>query len=150
VIGSPENAGAAPRERQEPAFKPLQPAARIALIVLGTLALAAGVVGLVLPVLPTTPFLLIATGCYVRSSERLYNWLRHHPRLGPPVRDYIARKGISLRVKVISLVIAWAVLGGTALLVVDRVPLKILLIAVAVAKTLFMIRVKTLRADDRE
>lgn len=138
-----------PYERQEQAFKPLPPAARIGLIVLGTLALGVGVVGVLLPVLPTTPFLLIALGCYVRSSERLYNWLRHHPRLGPSVRGYIENKGISLRVKVISLAVAWAVLGGTALWT-DRVALKALLIAVAVAKTLFMLRIKTRNQDDRE
>jgi uncharacterized membrane protein YbaN (DUF454 family) len=139
-----------PYERQKPAFKSLPPAARIGLIVLGTLALGVGVVGLVLPVLPTTPFLLIAIGCYVRSSERLFNWLRHHPRFGTSIQGYVEKKGIPLQVKVISLAIAWAALGGTALLLVERVPLKILLIAVAVAKTVFMVRVKTLRASDWE
>ena len=137
-------------ERQEPAFKPLPPVARIALVVFGTLALGLGVVGLVLPVLPTTPFLLIATGCYVRSSERLFNWLVHHPRLGPSIRGYVEKKGIPLRVKVISLAIAWAVLGGTALFVVERWPLKLVLFAVAVAKTVFMICIKTLSADASE
>jgi uncharacterized membrane protein YbaN (DUF454 family) len=114
--------------------------------VLGTLALGIGAVGLFLPVLPTTPFLLIALGCYVRSSERLYTWLRQHPRFGPAVQNYVEKKGVPLRVKVISLTIAWAVLGGTALLI-DRVPLQVLLIAVAVGKTFFMIRIKTLRQD---
>jgi uncharacterized membrane protein YbaN (DUF454 family) len=137
-------------DRQAPAFKPLPAAARIGLIVLGTLALGAGVVGLVLPVLPTTPFLLIAMGCYVRGSEQLYDWLRRHPRLGPSIQGYVEKKSIPLRVKVLSLAVAWVVLGGTALFVVERLPLKLLLIAVAVAKTVFMVRIKTYKKDQRE
>ena len=132
-----------------PAYKPLPPVARIGLLVLGTLALGLGVVGLLLPVLPTTPFVLIALGCYVRSSERLYNWLRRHPRLGPSVRRYVETKALPLRVKIVSLVVAWAALGATALWLVDRLWVKGLLIAVALAKTVFMVRVPTLRQEEQ-
>ena len=128
-----------------PALKPLRPIIRIVLVGVGTATLGLGVVGLILPILPTTPFLLIAAGCYLRSSERLFNWLVHHPRLGLPVRRYIAQKAIPLKVKVISLAIAWLVLLGTALFLVDKVWLRGLLIALAVAKTVFMVRVQTLR-----
>lgn len=137
------------RGPQGPAFKPLRPAARIVLVVLGTLALGLGIVGAVLPILPTTPFLLIAAGCYVRSSERLYNWLVEHERFGPAVRRYIRHKAIPLRVKIVSLAIAWAVLGGTALFLVDSLWVKALLIAVLLAKTAFMVRVPTLRQERR-
>ena len=135
------------QEHQLPALKPVRPALRIVLLVGGTLALGVGIIGLVLPVLPTTPFLLIAAGCYIRSSPRLYHWLIHHPRLGPSVRRYIAQKAIPLQVKLISLAIAWAVLGGSALFLVQAWWLKGLLIAVALAKTAFMLRVATLDQD---
>ena len=130
--------------QRTPTFKPVRPAVRFVLIAFGTLALGLGIVGLVFPILPTTPFLLIAAGCYVRSSERLFNWLIHHPRFGSAVRHYVAQKAIPLKVKIVSLTIAWVVLLGTALFLVDRVWLKGLLLAVAVAKTMFMTRIKTL------
>ncbi|MEO1199753.1 MAG: YbaN family protein [Pseudomonadota bacterium] len=44
-----------------------------------------GLVGTVLPVLPTTIFLILAAGCFARSSPRLEAWLIDHPVLGPPI-----------------------------------------------------------------
>jgi uncharacterized membrane protein YbaN (DUF454 family) len=88
---------------------------------------------------------LVAAGCYVRSSERLYRWLVGHKRLGPALQRTIEQKAIPLQVKLVSLFIAWAALGASALWLVDRWWLRGLLIAVALAKTAFMVRVPTLR-----
>lgn len=43
-------------------------------IILGTIGLILGAIGAVLPLLPAFPFLLLATVCYAKSSERLHNW----------------------------------------------------------------------------
>lgn len=43
-------------------------------IVFGLIAFSLGTVGILLPVLPTTPFLLIASFCFVRGSEGINNW----------------------------------------------------------------------------
>lgn len=127
-------------------YKPLRPVVRVILIILGTAALIVGIIGIYLPVLPTTPFLLMAAACYLRSSERLFNRLISHPRIGPHINLYLEKKAIPLKVKIISLVIAWSMLGGLALFVVESTIVKVLLLAVGVAKTIVMIRVKTLKA----
>jgi uncharacterized membrane protein YbaN (DUF454 family) len=62
----------------------------------GLLALGAGLIGIVLPLIPTVPFLLLAAFCFARSSERLHDWLVHHPKLGPPIRDW-NRSGVIRR-----------------------------------------------------
>lgn len=84
---------------------------------LGGLFLALGLVGAVLPVIPTTPFLLVAAGCFARSSPRLHHWLRTHPTFGPPVRNWeengaISRPAKQLAVGSMAAVFALSVLFG--------------------------------------
>ncbi|HDQ72387.1 MAG TPA: DUF454 domain-containing protein, partial [Chloroflexi bacterium] len=46
--------------------------------------------------------------CYMVSSPRLHRWLLNHPRFGPHIRSFQQRKAISLKVKIYSLLLAWA------------------------------------------
>jgi len=82
-------------------------AIRYICLVIGLVALVFGIVGMFLPMWPTTPFLLLAAACFVRSSERLYTWLIEHERLGCYVRDYMSGKGIPLKAKRIALGTMW-------------------------------------------
>lgn len=59
---------------------------------------ALGFIGALLPVMPTTIFLILAAGCFARSSPRLERWLLDHPRYGPALRTWreqgaVSRKG---------------------------------------------------------
>ncbi len=70
----------------------------------GTLSLVLGIAGIFLPILPTTPFLLLTSYCYIRSSPRLHRWLLHHPWFGPPLRDWERHRGVRRGVKVAAFV----------------------------------------------
>ena len=46
---------------------------RIIFITLGSIFVSIGAIGVLVPGLPTTPFMILAAACYIRSSDKLYN-----------------------------------------------------------------------------
>ena len=38
-----------------------------------------GMVGIIVPGLPTTIFMILAAGCFFRSSTKMYHWVVSHP-----------------------------------------------------------------------
>ena len=70
------------------------------LFFLGWLSLGLGVLGVALPVLPTTPFVLLAAWCFLRSSPKWNQWIRQHSLFGPLIQDWEARGAIRRRTKV--------------------------------------------------
>lgn len=81
---------------------------RSLLFALGWLSVGLGVLGLFLPLLPTTPFMLLAAGCFARSSERFYRWITSHPRFGPMIADFLAGRGLPVRAKCWAIATLWA------------------------------------------
>ncbi|MBD2836817.1 YbaN family protein [Pseudomonas sp. JM0905a] len=121
------------------------PALRMVLLIIGWLSVALGVIGIFVPVLPTTPFLLLAAACFVRSSRRFYLWLVEHPKLGPWIRDYLEGQGIPLKGKVYALVLMWASITLSCFLV----PLpwaRGFMLTSAVLVSIYILRQKTLRS----
>ncbi len=122
------------------------PALRMVLLVVGWLSVVLGVIGIFVPVLPTTPFLLLAAACFVRSSRRFYLWLVEHPKLGPWIRDYLEGQGIPLKGKVYALVLMWASISLSCFLV----PLpwaRGFMLTSAVLVSIYILRQKTLRSQ---
>ena len=79
--------------------------------VLGFVFLGIALLGVVLPLLPTTPFVLLATACFARSSEKWHQWMLQSATFGPMIRNWEERRCISCRVKLIAIVSMLAV-GG--------------------------------------
>ncbi|MFE8072742.1 YbaN family protein [Marinobacteraceae bacterium S3BR75-40.1] len=109
------------------------------LLCTGCLALASGVLGIFLPLLPTTPFLLLAAACFLRSSPAFYHWLVGHPRLGPFVNNYLDGKGMPRKAKVYTLVLLWSSIGFS-LWWVPLLPVRLLLITIAFSVSLYILR----------
>ena len=117
---------------------------RILLVLSGTLFLGLGILGIFVPVLPTTPFLLLASACYVRSSETLYNWLINTKWAGEYIRNYREGKGIPVRAKFFSVVLLWTTLILSAQFIENSI-VKMLLVLVALAVPLLILSLPTLR-----
>ena len=103
-----------PEPSTPPARRPGR-AAVLAYRTLGVVCVALGTAGVFLPLLPTTVFLIVAVWAFARSSPEWAERIRAHPRLGPYIRDWEARRAIPRRAKLLA--VAMMTLSWTLVLV---------------------------------
>jgi len=128
-------------------YETRNPLLRYSLLALGWLSVALGVLGIFLPVLPTTPFLLLAAACFMRSSRRFYLWLVEHPRLGPWIRDYLSGEGIPRKAKGYAIALMWLSIAISCWLV-PLIWARAFMLTSAVLVSLYILKQKT-RPDRR-
>ncbi|MBD3211259.1 MAG: DUF454 family protein [Candidatus Lokiarchaeota archaeon] len=114
---------------------------RILYYIAGTISLALGIIGMVFPILPTTPFLLLSAACYVRSSEKAYNWLIHNKIFGKIIRDYREGKGLPIKLKVITIILLWITIL-ISIFFITILWIQILLIIIATLVSIHIILIK--------
>lgn len=112
------------------------------LIFLGGLCLILGAIGIFIPVFPTTPFVLLAAGCFGGSSPALYNWLAQTRYFGAYIRNYKTGAGVEKTIKLQSLLFLWGMLG-ISIVLVDPVWVKCLLVLIGAAVTAHILLLKT-------
>lgn len=129
-----------------------QPILRLMVLGLGWLSVFLGFIGIFLPVLPTTPFLLVAAACFLRTSPRFYNWLVSHPRMGKYLLYYLDGKGLPVKAKVYTLILMWTSLISTAFIFVPRITVQIILPIVGLLVSIYILRLPTLklRGDNQD
>ncbi len=103
-----------------------------------------GTLGIFLPLLPTTPFLLLAAACYARGSKRFYNWLVSNRWFGNYIKNYREKKALPLKTKVFSIVLLWATMGYSTILVVNTFLVRALLVGIAIGVTFHIALIRTL------
>ena len=113
------------------------------LIILGSLFVGLGFLGIFIPGLPTTPFLLLSAGCYVRSSDRLYTWLLNHKIFGRYIQNIRENRSISLRSKIISLIAMWLMISLSAFVFIEILWIRILVISLGVIGTIAILLFRT-------
>lgn len=103
--------GQLPASSSESVNGALSPLRRRLHFALGVVFTAIGALGVVLPILPTTPFLLLASYGFARSSPRLQRWLRRSPVFGRFLDDWDRARGVRRHVKVVAIVMVVAAVG---------------------------------------
>ena len=116
-------------------------------IFMGSLSLILGMIGVFVPVLPTTPFLLFASFCYLRSSERMYNWLINHKIFGAYIYSYLTYRAITKKTKICTLIFLWTTLI-ISIIFVSSLHIGIVLIAVGIGVTIHLMTIKTLSNNE--
>ena len=73
---------------------------KIMYIILGCVGVGLGAVGAIIPMLPAFPFLMLATFCFARSSEKLDRWFKNTKLYKDNLEDFVAGRGMTMKVKV--------------------------------------------------
>ena len=72
---------------------------RILWLILGFAAIGLGAVGVVLPVLPTTPFILLASFCLAKGSEKFHTWFTGTKLYNNHLDDFVQNRSMTLKTK---------------------------------------------------
>ena len=109
------------------------------LVAAGFASTGLAVLGIFLPLLPTVPLLLLAAACFARSSDRFHRWLLGHRYLGPMIDGYVGGGGIPRRARLTALALIWTGIPLSALLLTSRTPVRVIMLAVAAALTVYLL-----------
>ncbi len=120
---------------------------KILLIAIGILCLLLALIGIVLPILPTTPFLLLSAACFLNSSPKLYLWLTNHKIFGKYISSYLIHRAISVKSKMISIILISIVMSITIIFFVDIFWLRIMLIIIGLSVSTYLYTRKTLTKE---
>jgi uncharacterized membrane protein YbaN (DUF454 family) len=116
---------------------------------LGFIFLGLGVVGVFLPLLPTTPFVLVAAGCFAKSSDKWHQWLLSNRIFGPIIKDWQEKKCISVSTKVIAISLVVLFGGYSIIFLLTDLTLRILCALLIATGLFFICRLEVCRNKGR-
>jgi uncharacterized membrane protein YbaN (DUF454 family) len=111
---------------------------KIILIILGTISLFLGILGIFIPGLPTTPFIILTAGLYVRSSERLYRKLLINKYLGPIIADFRKNRGLTVKKKIYSIILMWTMIFISACFFMNTPVPRLIIVTAGITGTIVM------------
>ncbi len=117
-------------------------------ITLGCIGVVLGAIGAVLPLLPAFPFLLLATVCFAKSSQKLHDKFTSTKLYKKNLESYVKGKGMTWSTK-IRIMITVTVLMTIGFIMMNQVPVgRMVLGGVWVFHILYFIfGVKTLKSN---
>ncbi|MEG1311554.1 MAG: YbaN family protein [Romboutsia sp.] len=119
---------------------------KIIFIIIGLVALILGLIGVIIPILPTTPFLLLASFCFVRGSDKFDKWFKSSKIYKNYLEDFDKNKSMTLKQKISILGFADMMIAFP-LVILDSLCVKLFLILVVIFKYYYFIfKIKTIKA----
>lgn len=119
---------------------------RIFLIILGTFFLILGIIGLIMPIMPGTIFLIMATACYIRSSDRMHLWLINNRWIGKYARSYFEERAMPLKAKIFASGMMWFSITSSMFLL-ESIFFKSVFILIGIMTTAYFMSLKTLKVN---
>lgn len=119
-------------------------------ITVGLVAFSLGAIGVVLPILPTTPFLLLASFCFAKGSDRFNNWFTNTKIYKNHLENFIQERAMTLKQKICLLAFADTMLAFP-LIILDSLAVKLVIIALIIFKFYyFFFKIKTISKEEKD
>lgn len=107
-------------------------------VTVGLLSFAIGAIGVILPILPTTPFLLLASFCFVRGSEKFDRWFKSTKMYKKHLESFVNEKAMTMKQKVIILLFVNIMLA-IPIILVDNLHMRLFLLGLICIKLYYFI-----------
>lgn len=115
-------------------------------LMIGIVSMVLGAIGVVLPVLPTTPFLLLASFCFAKGSDRFYKWFIGTKLYKKHLESFVTSRSMTLKTKLCILLPASAMLI-LAMLAMSNIYGRVFIVFLIIFKYIyFFTRIETVKA----
>lgn len=117
-------------------------------VIIGLVSFTLGAIGIVLPILPTTPFLLLASYCFVRGSDKFDKWFKSTKIYKNHLESFVNEKTMTKMQKRNVLIFA-SVMLAIPIVMIDNLHMRIFLISLVLIKYYYFIfKVKTMKSSN--
>ena len=115
-------------------------------LMIGIVSMVLGAIGVVLPVLPTTPFLLLASFCFAKGSDRFHKWFIGTKLYKKHLESFFTSRSMTLKTKLCILLPASAMLI-LAMLAMSNIYGRVFIVFLIIFKYIyFFTRIETVEA----
>lgn len=115
-------------------------------LMIGIVSMVLGAIGVVLPVLPTTPFLLLASFCFAKGSDRFHKWFIGTNLYKKHLESFVTSRSMTLKTKLCILLPASAMLI-LAMLAMSNIYGRVFIVFLIIFKYIyFFTRIETVKA----
>ena len=119
---------------------------RLVFVSLGLIFLGLGIIGYFLPGLPGTIWLIISASFFVRSSDRLYNFVLQNRFFGRQIKGFLETGQMPLRAKILALFFMWVFTISSLLFAPYGLMFDVPIFLLALTGTIYILSRPTLRA----
>lgn len=118
--------------------------------IFGVVFFITGLVGVVLPILPTTPFMILAAGCFAKSSPRFHQALLNNRFIGADLRRWETERTMLRITKIRATWVIVVMFSISIAVLMGKLWLQGLLILIAVILLFFLWRVPEAQSDQNK